>query len=103
MCPEIVKLATGVDVLIHMTHYRTGTEPTQIDRAVCGNHIDTAHVAKQAGVRTLVMTHFLEQIDQPGVREQILREMMQIFDGNIIWGEDLMEIPIEGPMMVPML
>ncbi len=103
VCPEIVKLATGVDVLIHMTHYRTGTEPTQIYRAVCGNHIDTAHVAKQAGVRTLVMTHFLEQIDQPGVREQILREMMQIFDGNIIWGEDLMEIPIEGPMMVPML
>lgn len=103
VCPEIVKLATGVDVLIHMTHYRTGTEPTKIYRAVCGNHIDTAHVAKQAGVRTLVLTHFLEQIDQPGVREQLLREMMQIFDGHIIWGEDLMEIPIEGPQMAKML
>jgi hypothetical protein len=29
--------------------------------------------------------------------------MMQIYDGNIIWGEDLMEIPVEGPMMAPML
>ncbi len=103
VCPTIVELAKGVDVLIHMNHYRTGTEPTHIYRAVCGNHIDTAHVAKQAGVKTLVLTHFLEQIDQPGIREEILREMMQIFDGNIIWGEDLMEIPVSAPKMAQML
>ncbi len=102
VCPDIVKLATGVDVLIHMVHYRTGTEPTTIYRAVCGNHIDTAEVAKQAGCKTLVMTHMLEQIDQPGIREEILREMMAIYDGNIIWGEDLMEIPIGGPHMAKM-
>jgi len=89
-------------VLIHMNHYRTGTEPTHIYRAVCGNHIDTAHVAQQAGVKTLVLTHFLEQIDQPGIREQLLREMFQIFDGDIIWGEDLMEIPVAGPAMAKM-
>lgn len=103
VCPTIVDLAKGVDVLIHMNHYRTGTEPTAIYRAVCGNHIDTAEVAKRAGVKTLVLTHFLEQIDQPGVREDILREMMQIFDGNIIWGEDLMRIPVDGPHMAKML
>lgn len=102
VCPDIVELARGVDVLIHMNHYRTGTEPTQIYRAVCGNHIDTAHVAQQAGVKTLVLTHFLEQIDQPGIREQLLREMFQIFDGDIIWGEDLMEIPVTGPVMAKM-
>ena len=99
---DIVELARGVDVLIHMNHYRTGTEPTNIYRAVCGNHIDTAQVAKEAGVKTLVLTHFLEQIDQPGVREQLLREMMSIYDGNIIWGEDLMEIPVAGPKMAKM-
>ncbi len=98
----IIDLARGADVLIHMNHYRSGTEPTKIYRAVCGNHIDTAKVAKKAGVKTLVLSHFLEQIDQPGVREEILREMMQIFDGNIIWGEDLMEIPIKGPEMAQM-
>jgi ribonuclease Z len=102
VCPDIVELARGVDVLIHMNHYRTGTEPTNIYRAVCGNHIDTAQVAKEAGVKTLVLTHFLEQIDQPGVREQLLREMMSIYDGNIIWGEDLMEIPVAGPKMAKM-
>jgi ribonuclease Z len=103
VCKGIIELATGVDVLIHMTHYRTGSEPTSIYRAVCGNHLDTATVAKEAGVKTLVLSHFLEQIDQPGVREDILREMMAIYDGHIIWGEDLMEILIDGPQMAKML
>src|SRR3546814_16534334 len=71
-------------------------------RAVCGNHIYTARVAKEAGVKTLVLTHMLEQIDQPGVREAMLREMMAIYDGNIIWGEDLMEIPVAGPRLANM-
>jgi ribonuclease BN (tRNA processing enzyme) len=102
ICKEVVDLARGADVLIHMTHYRSGTEPTEIYRKVCGNHLDTATVAKEAGVKTLVLTHFLEQIDQPGIREEILGEMMDIFDGCIIWGEDLMEIPINGPKMTAM-
>lgn len=99
VCSQVVKLARNVDVLVHMTHYRTGSEPTDVYRAVCGNHLDTAKVAAEAGARTLVLTHMLEQIDQPGVREQIMREMMEIYDGNIIWGEDLMEIPVTGPAM----
>jgi ribonuclease Z len=99
---SIISLATGADVLIHMNHFRSGTEPTAIYREVCGNHIDTAKVARAAGVKTLVVSHMLEQIDQPGIREEILREMMAIFDGHIIWAEDLMEIPIHGPTMAVM-
>jgi ribonuclease Z len=97
VCPELVELARGVDVLIHMNHYLTGTEPTAIYRAVCGNHIDTAEVARQAGVKLLVLTHLLEQIDQPGIRERMLREMMAIYEGDIILGHDLLEIPLQGP------
>jgi ribonuclease BN (tRNA processing enzyme) len=99
VCPDIVKLAQGCDVLIHMNHFLSGTEPTQIYRAVCGNHIDTAEVARQAKVKTLVLTHMLEQIDQPGIRERIIKEITEIFDGNVIWGEDLMEIPAKGPAL----
>lgn len=102
VCEDLVKLAEGCDVLIHMTHYMTGSEPTPIYRAVCGNHIDTAQVAKKAGVKTLVLTHMLEQIDQPGVRERILGEVMAIFEGNVIWGEDGMEIPLQRPETVKM-
>lgn len=95
VCPEIVSLARGADVLIHMNHFFSGTEPTEAYRRSCGNHLDTAEVARQAGVSTVVLTHMTEQIDQVGVRERIIGEMAQIFGGTIIWGEDLMQVPIE--------
>lgn len=100
--PELIKLAHGADVLIHMNHYFSGTEPTDIYRAVCGNHEDVAQVAAQAGVKTLVLTHFLEQIDQPAMREHIIREVAKTFHGHIVWGEDRMEVPIKGPKMFRM-
>jgi ribonuclease BN (tRNA processing enzyme) len=102
VCKDVIELAKGCDVLIHMSHFLTGTEPTHIYRAVCGNQIDTAEIAKAAGVKTLVLTHMLEQIDQPGIREQIIRDVAEIFDGHIIWGEDLMEIPLGGPRTAKM-
>jgi ribonuclease BN (tRNA processing enzyme) len=102
IAPGIVELARGCDVLIHMCHYYTGTEPTKIYRAVCGNHIDTARVAAKSGAKMLVLTHMLEQIDQPGMREKIVKEISAIYDGTIIWGEDLMEIPLEGARLAKM-
>jgi hypothetical protein len=40
--------------------------------------------------------HLTEQMERPGVRERILSEAGQIFKGNIIFGEDLLEGPL-GP------
>jgi ribonuclease BN (tRNA processing enzyme) len=102
VAPALIDLARGCDVLIHMNHYFSGTEPTDIYRVVCGNHEDVAQVAKAAGVKTLVLTHFLEQIDQPGLREHIVREISKTYDGHIVWGEDLMEVPVAGPKMFRM-
>lgn len=102
VCDTVVELAGGADVLIHMCHYFSGTEPTTIYRKVCGNHLDTAEVARRAGVRTLVLTHMLEQIDQPGIRERIIGEMSQIFEGTIIWGEDLLQVPMTRPELAKM-
>lgn len=94
VCPDIISLAEGCDILIHMNHFFSGTEPGDVYRRSCGNHIDTAQVAKEAGVGTVVLTHMTDQIDQVRVREQIIREMSKIYDGHIIWGEDLMDVPI---------
>ncbi|MCI0437377.1 MAG: MBL fold metallo-hydrolase [Gemmatimonadetes bacterium] len=91
---ELVELARGCDVLIHMNHHFTGTEPSPAYRAACGNHRDNAVLARQAGVKTLVLTHILAQIDEPGIRERIVHEIGQEFDGRVIWGEDLMDIPV---------
>jgi ribonuclease Z len=95
-CDELVDLARGCDVLIQMNHYFSGTEPTGEYRRACGNHRDNAAIAARAGVATLVLTHMLEQIDRPGVREQIVHEIQQEFHGTVIWGEDLLQLTIGG-------
>jgi ribonuclease Z len=93
-CEALVELARGCDVLIHMNHYFSGREPSPSFHAACGNHRDNAALAARAGVKTLVLTHLTATIDQPDVREQILREIREDYDGRLIWGEDLMEIAI---------
>ena len=100
VCEELIDLARGCDVLIHMNHYLSGTEPTASYRKACGNHRDNAVIAKRAGVKTLVLTHVLAQIDRPEVREQIIREIQDEFDGNVIWGEDLMQLTLDRSGLV---
>jgi ribonuclease BN (tRNA processing enzyme) len=94
---EIVALAKGCDILIHMNHYFSGTAPSPAYRAACGNHRDNALTAKRAGVKTLVLTHLLGQIDQPRIREQIVHEIQQVFEGKVVWGEDKMQLTFAGP------
>ncbi|MGH7696375.1 MAG: MBL fold metallo-hydrolase [Gemmatimonadaceae bacterium] len=93
----LVELARGCDVLIHMNHYFSGTAPSPAYRAACGNHRDNAQTAKRAGVKTLVLVHVLAQIDQPRIREQIVHEIQQEFEGKVVWGEDLMQLTLAGP------
>jgi ribonuclease BN (tRNA processing enzyme) len=95
-CDALVELARGCDMLIHMNHHFSGTEPTPSYRAACGNHIDNAVIARRAGVKTLVLTHVLAQIDRPGIRERIVHEIQQEFTGQVIWGEDLMRLTLSG-------
>ena len=80
-----------------MNHYFSGTAPSPAYRAACGNHRDNALTAKRAGVKTLVLTHLLGQIDQPRIREQIVHEIQQVFDGKVVWGEDKMQLTFAGP------
>jgi ribonuclease BN (tRNA processing enzyme) len=91
---SLVQMAKGCDLFIAMNHFFSGTEPTPAFRGATGNHRDNAEIAKRAGVKTLVLTHLTAQIDQPGIREQIVHEIQQVFDGTVIWGEDLMKLGV---------
>lgn len=93
-CDELVELARGADVLIQMNHHFSGHEPSPAYRAACGNHRDNAVSAQRAGVKTLVLTHLLDAIDRLDVRARILDEIRGEFDGEVVWGEDLMEIKL---------
>jgi ribonuclease Z len=93
---SLVQLAKGADLFIAMNHFFSGSEPTPAFRQATGNHLDNAEVAKRAGVKTMVLTHLTEQIDQPTIREQIIHEIRKVYDGKLIWGEDLMRLNTAG-------
>jgi ribonuclease BN (tRNA processing enzyme) len=102
-CASMEKLSSGCDVLVHMCHYLSGTELCPEFAESCMGHRELARLGEKAGVKTLVISHVTEQIDQPGVRERVLREMGEIYKGNLVFGEDLMEIPVKGPAAARLL
>jgi len=61
-------------------------------------HLELAELGRKANVRNLVVSHILEQMDVPGVRERLIAEMAAIYQGNLFFGEDLMEIPLTSPI-----
>jgi len=91
---DMIKLAKDCDVLIHMCHFETGTEPSVFFRETNGSHLDVAEIAQRSGARTLVLTHLPHSMDRPGLLERLVAEMHGIYDGRIIVGHDLLEIPL---------
>lgn len=89
---DMIHLARGCDILIHMCHFATGDEPGEAFRAAAGSHLDVAETAAQAGARTLVLTHLTPLMDRPGVLERLVGEMAQVYRGEIIIGRDLLTL-----------
>jgi len=94
--PEsMIDLARDCDVLIHMCHFATGMEPTEEYRQASGSHMDIAELATRANVKTVVLSHCIPVLDCPGVMEGLVSEMRAVYNGNIVIGQDLMEIPLK--------
>jgi ribonuclease BN (tRNA processing enzyme) len=91
---SLTELADGADVLIHMCHFINGFVTDPRITACCSGHLDAARTAREAHVRTLVLTHITEQLEGPGIRERVACEAGEIFDGHIIFGEDLLDVPL---------
>jgi ribonuclease Z len=91
---SLTELARGADVLLHMCHFVSGVVTDTRMTSCCSGHLDAARTARDAEVGTLVLVHLTEQVERPGTRERVLVEAGQIFDGQIIFAEDLLEVPI---------
>jgi ribonuclease BN (tRNA processing enzyme) len=100
---NLVKLAAGADVLVHSVMY-----PPAIDRLVARvpnaaalkasilahqtSAEDAGRVAARAGVRALVLSHFVPP-DDPDVTDAMWTDAArQHFKGTVILGRDLLEI-----------
>ena len=93
---KLTELAAGADVLVHMCHFINGVVTDPRLTSCCSGHLDAARTARDAQASTLVLVHLTEQVSRPGIRERLLFEAGQIFDGHIIFGEDLLDIPLDG-------
>lgn len=96
-------LARDCDVLLHMCHYISGTSLNEGFAGSCMGHMELAALAQEVRARNLVLTHITEQFDKPGMRERVIAEMSTVYKGNLFFGEDLMEIPIETPYLDKLL
>src|SRR5688572_23316866 len=80
-CKAMEDLARNADVMVHMCHFISGTALNAEFEKRNGGHLEIARLAQAAGVRNLVASHITEQMDVPGVRERLIREMSEIFKG----------------------
>jgi ribonuclease BN (tRNA processing enzyme) len=99
----LIKLARGADVLVHEVIHkpslarlmaRIPNADRLVEHIVASHtaHTDVGKVAKEAGVNTLVLTHFVPS-DDPSLTDAMWIEGARThFDGKIIVGRDLMEI-----------
>jgi ribonuclease BN (tRNA processing enzyme) len=101
--PELAEFAKGADVLVHEVMYLPGIEALlkRLPNAMrLREHLMAAHtlpedvgkIAAQAGVKTLVLTHFVPGDDASITDEQWAEGVRANFKGEIIVGKDLMEI-----------
>jgi ribonuclease BN (tRNA processing enzyme) len=101
--PELAEFAKGADVLVHEVMYLPGIDAlvSRLPNAKrLREHLMAAHtlpedvgrVAAQAGVKTLVLSHFVPGDDASITDEQWSAGVRKHFKGRIVVGKDLMEI-----------
>jgi len=100
---SLIALAKGADVLVHDALYAPGVDrlvsgvpnATTLKQSIMSHHTaaeDAGRVAQAAGVKTLVLSHFVPP-DDPAITDQMWREAARThFSGEVIVGKDLMEI-----------
>jgi ribonuclease BN (tRNA processing enzyme) len=93
---SVVELARGADMLVCMCW---DTDAAMEAEGLSGGMTGTpsaATRAAQAGVRTLVLTHIGPNLDRPSAREKGLRDAAAVFDGTIVFGEELQVLEVAG-------
>jgi ribonuclease Z len=93
LCPAVSELADGADLLVIESTYLD----EDVELADEYGHLtvgQAARVAADAGVRTVVLTHFSRRYDQATVAEGFRRAAEEVFDGEVVVAEDLQRVPV---------
>lgn len=101
--PELVELARGADVLVHEVMYLPAIEALvkrlpnakRLREHLMASHTlpaDVGKLAHQAGIKTLVLSHFVPGDDASITDAHWAEDVKKEFKGRIIVGRDLLEI-----------
>ena len=101
--PELAEFAKRADVLVHEVMYLPAIEKLikqnagarRLREHLMASHTsteDVGRIAAQAGVKTLVLSHFVPGNDPSITDEQWSEDARKHFKGRIVVGKDLMEI-----------
>ena len=101
--PALAEFAKGADVLIHEVMYLPGIEAlvrrlpnaTRLRDHLLASHTlpeDVGKIAAAAGVKTVVLSHFVPGDDKTITDEQWSADVRKHFKGRVVVGKDLMEI-----------
>jgi ribonuclease BN (tRNA processing enzyme) len=103
--PGLAEFAKGADVLVHEVMHPEGIEtilkrvpnPIELRKHLLASHTvpeDVGKVAAKAGVKTLVLHHFVPG-DDPKLTDEMWTEgVKKHFSGRIVVGKDLMEVAL---------
>jgi ribonuclease BN (tRNA processing enzyme) len=101
----LAEFAKGADFLIHEVAYgpalealaaRSPNGATLLDHLRASHTLaeDVGRIAQAAGVKTLVLNHFVPADDKKLTDEVWTKAVRTSFDGPVIVGHDLLEIPL---------
>jgi len=99
----LIALAKGADVLVHEVMYapaierlfKTDSNAGRLRQHLLDSHTtteDVGRVAQAAGVKLLVLSHFVPGADPTVTDDMWLAGVRRYFDGEILLGRDLLEI-----------
>ena len=91
-CASLSKLAHGADILViscwdHQERMERNGEVLGISGT-----LDAAKMADEFGVKKLILTHTGPHLSKPGSRERGIADIARIYQGEIIFGEELMRL-----------
>ena len=94
-CESVIELAKNADVMFCMcwddqdVMDEDGEAPGQ-----CGTK-GAARMAQAAGIKKLVLAHIGPHLSQHGPMEKGIGDVKAIYDGELVFAEEIMKIPVE--------
>jgi ribonuclease BN (tRNA processing enzyme) len=103
---NLIDLAKGVDVLVHEVMLEEGVDrlvssvrnASNLKRSILAHHTladDVGRVAAAAGVKKLVLSHFVPAEDGQLTEEDWIEPVRRHFEGPVVAGRDLMSVEVD--------